>query len=84
MDIGFVPQMELSSTAESLPAVTGEEDRRGEYITPDASNQHREIVWSEEISMEEAERLLEQEMYPFKKVRLGSCPLLVLFEVSCD
>lgn len=75
VDIGFMPQMELSSTTESLPAVTGEEDWRAKYITPNASDQ-REIVWNEEISMEEAERLLEQEMYPFKKVGLSGVMLL--------
>lgn len=84
VDIGFMPQMELSSTAESLPAVTGEEDLREKYIAPNASNQ-REIVWNEEISMEEAERLLEQEMYPFKKVSLESCSLILCYlKVSCD
>lgn len=68
VDIGYMPQMELLSTTESLPAVLDGVDHRDGYIPSRPNESKTDVIWKEEISVAEAERLLEVEMYPFKKV----------------
>lgn len=68
VDIGYMPQMELLSTTESHPAVLDGVDHRDGYIPSRPNESKTDVIWKEEISVAEAERLLEVEMYPFKKV----------------
>ncbi|KAL1257842.1 hypothetical protein QQF64_011086 [Cirrhinus molitorella] len=72
VDIGYLPQMELRTEGPSTPSVIYDEqgnkiDSRGEGGEP-IQFVFEEIVWSEELSREEASRRLEVTMYPFKKV----------------
>lgn len=72
VDIGYLPQMELRAARPSTPSVVYDEqgnviDSRGEGGEP-IQFVFEEIVWSAEISREEAARELEVTMYPFKKV----------------
>lgn len=68
VDIGYMPQMELLSTTESVPAFQDGVDRRDSYISTHEDESETNVIWKEEISVAEAERLLEVEMYPFKQV----------------
>lgn len=68
VDIGYMPQMELMSTTESVPAFQDGDDRRDSYIPTHQDESETNVIWKEEISVAEAERLLEVEMYPFKQV----------------
>ncbi|XDV43205.1 hypothetical protein PO909_011723 [Leuciscus waleckii] len=72
VDIGYLPQMELKAAGPSTPSVIYDEqgnmiDSRGEGGEP-IQFVFEEIVWSAELSREEASRCLEVIMYPFKKV----------------
>lgn len=72
VDIGYLPQMELEAVGPSIPSVILDEN--GNVIdSSDFSNEpiqfvFEEINWKSEISFEEASRVLEVTMYPFKKV----------------
>uniref|UniRef100_A0A3Q2DG87 Selenoprotein N n=1 Tax=Cyprinodon variegatus TaxID=28743 RepID=A0A3Q2DG87_CYPVA len=72
VDIGYLPQLELRSTAPSTPSVIV--DETGNVLdSRDGSNDQiqfvfEEIHWTSEISQEEAVRRLEVTLYPFKKV----------------
>uniref|UniRef100_A0A8C0YQM7 Selenoprotein N n=2 Tax=Cyprinus carpio TaxID=7962 RepID=A0A8C0YQM7_CYPCA len=72
VDIGYLPQMELRAEGPSTPSVIYDEqgnmiDSRGEGGEP-IQFVFEKIVWSAELSREEASRHLEVTMYPFKKV----------------
>uniref|UniRef100_A0A672FU60 Selenoprotein N n=1 Tax=Salarias fasciatus TaxID=181472 RepID=A0A672FU60_SALFA len=71
VDIGYLPQMELRSSGPSLPSVIT--DERGDVVdVRDAAEPvhfvFEDIVWSAELSRQEAARRLELALYPFKKV----------------
>lgn len=70
VDIGFLAQMELLSTAPSKPAceeVNGvKKDHR---FVPLEHTEAKEPVWENEITFSEAKELLAAHMYPFKKVK---------------
>ena len=70
VDIGFMPKMELNAPNPSSQVTIYSES--GDVLYEPSNQQDTSsgtIVWDEEISMEDALRLLEMEMYPFKKVR---------------
>lgn len=69
VDIGFMPQMELRSSRSSIH-VFDEAGRQGYRLSaePDDEAVLSGITWQEEISVAEARRRLEVEMYPFKQV----------------
>lgn len=72
VDIGYMPKMELHAPNPSSQVTIYSES--GEVLYEPSNQQEMSsgtIQWDEEISMEEALVLLEKEMYPFKKVRLG-------------
>lgn len=72
VDIGFLPQMELKSTGPSTPSVIMDEE--GHVIDRKDSTQEpihfifEDILWSSEISQQEAAHRMEVTFYPFKKV----------------
>ncbi|KAJ0008985.1 hypothetical protein NQD34_016400 [Periophthalmus magnuspinnatus] len=72
VDIGFLPQMELMSTGPSTPSVIIDEE--GNVIDSKESNQDpiqfvfEDIIWTSEISHQEALQHMELTYYPFKKV----------------
>lgn len=73
--------MELKAAGPSTPSVIYDEqgnmiDSRGEGGEP-IQFVFEEIVWSAELSREEASRCLEVTMYPFKKVS----PLLQFLQI---
>lgn len=75
--------MELRAAGPSTPSVIYDEhgnviDSRGEGGEP-IQFVFEEIVWSAEISREEAARRLEVTMYPFTKV----CHLMQFFTCCC-
>lgn len=85
VDIGYLPQMELRAAGPSTPSVIYDEqgnviDSRGEGGEP-IQFVFEEIVWSAEISREEAARRLEVTMYPFTKVHHGF--IFKLMELIC-
>jgi len=72
--------MELKAAGPSTPSVIYDEqgnmiDSRGEAGEP-IQFVFEEIVWSAELSRDEASRCLEVTMYPFKKVSLQLLQLL--------
>lgn len=72
VDIGFLPQMELSSAGPSTPSVIIDEE--GNVIDSKDSSQEpiqfifEDITWTSEISQQEALHRMEVTYYPFKKV----------------
>uniref|UniRef100_A0A8C6S9Z7 Selenoprotein N n=1 Tax=Neogobius melanostomus TaxID=47308 RepID=A0A8C6S9Z7_9GOBI len=72
VDIGFLPQMELMSTGPSTPSIIVDEE--GNVIDRKESSHEpiqfvfEDIIWSSEISQEEALHQIEVTYYPFKKV----------------
>jgi hypothetical protein len=73
VDIGYIPHMELRSSRPSLNAFHAGRDHRETRLEEEENGDDyeaaiRDITWSNEIPVEEARRLLEVEMYPFKKV----------------
>lgn len=72
VDIGFLPQMELTSTGPSTPSIILDEE--GNVIDNKESSQEpiqfifEDITWSSEISQQEALHRMEVTYYPFKKV----------------
>lgn len=70
VDIGFMPQMELTAPTPSSQVTIYSES--GDVIYEPPSTQveggDQKVAWDQEISREEAFRLLELELYPFKKV----------------
>ncbi len=71
VDIGFMPQMELRSLlpSEEVP-VYGENGELLYEPPPKTGKNDGPIVWTQEITMEDAMRILETKLYPFKQVRL--------------
>ena len=68
VDIGHMPEMDLSSTRSSVPVMPEMSDIREEFIPADKEVEQQDIIWTKEIPMDEARAALELEMYPFKKV----------------
>ncbi|KAJ0063117.1 hypothetical protein NL108_012580 [Boleophthalmus pectinirostris] len=72
VDIGYLPQMELLSTGPSTPSVIFDEE--GNVIDSKGSNLDpiqfvfEDIIWTSEISHQEALHRMEVTYYPFKKV----------------
>lgn len=72
VDIGYLPQMELMSSGPSTPSVII--DEQGNVIdSKDSSHEpiqfvFEDIIWTSEISQQEALHLMEVTYYPFKKV----------------
>lgn len=64
VDIGYMPKMALSITSPSVLA--SEVDVESQL--PSGQFDLSSIAWKEKISEEEAFRLLEVKMYPFKEV----------------
>ncbi len=72
VDIGFMSEMVLRATSASRPAISENgTDMRGVHILPTDEMQVSRPQWTAEISMEEAERQLEVNMYPFKEVSIN-------------
>ena len=69
VDIGFVPQMQVSSSSSSVPWPWPDNMPSPPQEYFDDSN----IVWDEEIPMSEATREIEKTMYPFKQVMCNKC-----------
>ena len=71
VDIGFMPQMEVRATRNSVQVMFGGKDNRDLFI--EQSDDYEEFIqnieWNKEISFSKARRSLEVELYPFKKVR---------------
>lgn len=72
VDIGYLPQLELQSSGPSTPSIITDElgnvlDSRDGGAEP-VHFVFEDIVWSSELSREEAARRLEVALYPFKKV----------------
>lgn len=67
VEIGYLPQLELKSTAPSTPPDNEEEVISDNEEEANNSDQSR-IVWQEEITREQANLELEKVMYPFKQV----------------
>lgn len=63
VDIGYIPEMSLISSAISVP----EDNERG------ANQKLSSLKWTSEISMEEAIDSLESHFFPFKKVYCLLC-----------
>ena len=72
VDIGFMPRMELLSVAPSIPAFNGTGDQRERRMQDQNRTQTltalSNIKWKAEMSEAKAKRLLEVQLYPFKKV----------------
>ncbi|KAK7904869.1 hypothetical protein WMY93_017476 [Mugilogobius chulae] len=72
VDIGYLPQMELISTGPSTPSVIFDEE--GNVIDSKESSKDpiqfvfEDIIWTSEISHQEALHRMETTFYPFKKV----------------
>lgn len=72
VDIGYLPQMELKSIGPSTPSVII--DEYGNVIDRKDSSQEpiqfvfEDILWTSEISQDEAAHRMEVTFYPFKKV----------------
>ena len=71
VDIGFMPQMELHHTLPSAQVPVYGENGELLYEPPAPTEEAGPVVWSKEITMEEAMNILEVKMYPFKKVCLA-------------
>jgi len=71
VDIGFLPEMSLTSTGPSTPQGTGvPPDVEGDMaeVTEVLLDVEEDVAWQEEITHEEALRRLETHVYPFKQV----------------
>jgi hypothetical protein len=81
VDIGYVPRMEILSSMPSIKTTFTEKDSNGnevqrsiknEFMKPMFHQNYKNIInsikWEEEISLEEADSLLEKSFYPFKEV----------------
>lgn len=72
VDIGYLPQMELTSTGPSTPSIIV--DEAGNVIDSQDGSQEpiqfifEDITWTSEISQQEASHRMEVTYYPFKKV----------------
>lgn len=72
VDIGFLPQMELTSAGPSTPSIIIDEE--GNVIDSKDNSQEpiqfifEDITWTSEISQQEALHRMEVTYYPFKKV----------------
>ena len=63
VDIGFIPLMKVMSTQ---PSFTSQDDT--EKPVEDIQFDDSDILWDQQISMDEARVILERTFYPFKKV----------------
>ena len=63
VDIGFIPLMKVMSTQ---PSFTSQDDT--EKPVEDIQFDDSDILWDQQISMDEARVILETTFYPFKKV----------------
>ena len=74
VDIGFIPEMRLTSTQPSFPS-----EPESEMPVVDVPFDENSIAWDEHIPLDEAKVVLERTFYPFKKVsvvRVYVCGLL--------
>jgi hypothetical protein len=82
VDIGYVPRMEILSSMPSIKTTFMDEDSNGngvqrsiknEFMKPMFHQNYKNVIssikWDEEISLEEADSLLERSFYPFKEVQ---------------
>jgi len=70
VDIGYMPLMEVRSTGGSRPAIWEGKDLRHLFkpeLQPADSLIH-DLNWSQEIIVDECERAMELQFYPFKSV----------------
>lgn len=70
VDIGFMPQMEVTITAPSVPLTPDTQHMKDLEVPNDdtMANKVSNIKWTKEITVAEARRNLEVKMYPFKEV----------------
>uniref|UniRef100_A0A4W3J8G2 Selenoprotein N n=1 Tax=Callorhinchus milii TaxID=7868 RepID=A0A4W3J8G2_CALMI len=82
VDIGYLPQMELSAVAPSVPSIITDENGNtvdsGNIVGEPIQFVFEDIEWRSEISFDEAAQNLETTMYPFKKV--SYLPFTEVFE----
>jgi len=91
VDISYAPRMEILSSMPSIKTTFTESDSNGnevqrsiknEFMKPMFHQNYKNIVnsikWDEEISLEEADSLLEKSFYPFKEVYAFILSLCIL------
>lgn len=68
VDLGFIPQLQLISTGPSIKLNNINSNEIFIHGPSDYEASISNIEWSEEIDMEDALKIIEQTMYPFKQI----------------